>query len=292
MNTLVTYVIPSYNHAQYVRQAVQSVINQTYTNIELLIIDDGSSDESAQVIASMIKECNDRFVRFEFITQENQGLTSVLNFAVSWANGEYFCGVASDDINFPNKTSILCAHLSKQDVSAVAGGYTELDENGVEGRTYIPKLGFWTFDEILERKAQLYSPAAMFVTEAIKQVGGYDAELIAEDRDMWLSLSNSRHIIKTIPENVTFYRRHPENLSASTEEMIENRLKVYEKYRDHTNINKIKSRDLFGASRELRPTNKKLSLFYFWNAICLSPVTLFSKSGLRAIKAIIRGLID
>ena len=292
MNTLVTYVIPSYNHAQYVRQAVQSVINQTYTNIELLIIDDGSSDESAQVIASMIKECNDRFVRFEFITQENQGLTSVLNFALRWANGEYFCGVASDDINFPNKTSILCAHLSKQDVSAVAGGYTELDENGVEGRTYIPKLGFWTFDEILERKAQLYSPAAMFVTEAIKQVGGYDAELIAEDRDMWLSLSNSRHIIKTIPENVTFYRRHPENLSASTEEMIENRLKVYEKYRDHTNINKIKSRDLFGASRELRPTNKKLSLFYFWNAICLSPVTLFSKSGLRAIKAIIRGLID
>ena len=291
MTTLVTYVIPSYNHARYVRQAVQSVINQTYTNIELLIIDDGSSDESAQVIASMIKECNDRFVRFEFITQENQGLTSVLNFALSWANGKYFCGVASDDIAFPNRTSILCAHLSKQDVSAVAGGYTEIDANGVEGRTNIPKLGFWTFDEILERKAQLYSPAAMFVTEAIKQVGGYDAELIAEDRDIWLSLSNSRHIIKTIPENVTFYRRHPENLSANTEVMIENRLKVYEKYRNHTNINKIKSRDLFGASRELRPTNKKLSLFYFWNAICLSPLTLFSKSGLRAIKEIIRGLI-
>ena len=292
MTTLVTYVIPSYNHAQYVRQAVQSVINQTYTNIELLIIDDGSSDESAQVIASMIKECHDRFVRFEFITQENQGITSVLNFALSWAKGEYFCGVASDDINFPNKTSTLCAHLSKQGVSAVAGGYTEIDENGVEGRTNIPKLGFWTFDEILERKAQLYSPAAMFVTEAIKQVGGYDAELIAEDRDMWLSLSNSRHIIKTIPENVTYYRRHPENLSANTEEMIENRLKIYEKYRDHTNINKIKSRDLFGASRELRPTNKKLSLLYFWNAICLSPLTLFSKSGLRAIKALIRGLIE
>lgn len=292
MSPLVTYVIPSYNHAPYVRQAVQSVINQTYANIELLIIDDGSSDESAQVIASMIKECNDRFVRFEFITQENQGLTSVLNFALSWANGEYFCGVASDDINFPNKTSTLCAHLSKQDVSAVAGGYTEIDENGVEGRTNIPKLGFWTFDEILERKAQLYSPAAMFVTKAIKQVGGYDAELIAEDRDIWLSLSNSRHIIKTIPENVTFYRRHQKNLSANTEEMINTRLKIYDKYPDYQNINKIKSRDLFGASRELSSTNRKLSLFYFWNAICLSPPTFFSKSGLRALKALIRGLIE
>ena len=119
--------------------------------------------------------------------------------------------------------------LVKTRCCAVAGGYTEIDENGVEGRTNIPKLGFWTFDEILERKAQLYSPAAMFVTEAIKQVGGYDAELIAEDRDIWLSLSNSRHIIKTIPENVTFYRS-TKNLSANTEEMINTRLKIYDKY--------------------------------------------------------------
>ena len=96
----------------------------------------------------------------------------------------------------------------------------------------------------------------MFVTKAIKQVGGYDAELISEDRDIWLSLSNSRHIIKTIPENVTFYRRHQKNLSANTEEMINTRLKIYDKYPDYQNINKIKSRDLFGASRELRPTNK------------------------------------
>lgn len=285
MSPLVTYVLPSYNHSQYVRQAIESVINQTYENIELLIVDDGSRDESCQVIESMIDKCNERFVRFEFIAQDNHGLTNVLNFALHWAKGHYFCGVASDDINLPIKTSILCDILSKQDISAVAGGYTEIDKNGVKGRTKIPKLGFWTFDDIIERKAQLYSPAAMFVTEAIKQVGGYDPELIAEDRDIWLSLSHSRHIIKTIPENLTFYRRHPENLSANTEAMIENRLQVYDKYHNHSSINKIKSRDLFGASRELRATNKKLSRKYFWNAIQLAPCSLFSKSGLRALKA-------
>ena len=292
MSPLVTYVIPSYNHAPYVRQAVQSVINQTYANIELLIIDDGSSDESVQLIASMIDECNERFERFEFIAQDNQGLPNVLNFALSWAKGKYFCGVASDDMALPNKTATLCECLLHKSASAVAGGYTEIDENGITGRTQIPKQGIWTFEEIIERKIQLYAPAAMFLTEAIKQTGGYDAELIAEDRDMWLALSNSGHIITTIAENVTFYRRHQKNLSANTEEMIKTRLKIYDKYPNYQNINKIKSRDLFGASRELRPTNKKLSLFYFWNAICLSPLTLFSKSGLRAIKAIIRGLIE
>ncbi|EPK1752121.1 glycosyltransferase family 2 protein, partial [Acinetobacter baumannii] len=93
---LVSIVIPCYNHVDYVQDCIQSIIDQTYQNIELIIIDDGSKDESVLKINEMLKKCENRFSRFEFRHRPNKGLSATLNEALEWCQGEYFATLASD----------------------------------------------------------------------------------------------------------------------------------------------------------------------------------------------------
>lgn len=81
---LVSIVIPCYNHEKYVQESIQSVIEQDYDNIELIIIDDGSSDNSVTKIKEMIQVCQKRFKRFEFRHRPNKGLCATLNEALAW----------------------------------------------------------------------------------------------------------------------------------------------------------------------------------------------------------------
>lgn len=73
---LVTAVIPVYNHEKYVAESVRSILDQTYRNVELIIINDGSKDRSHEVVLSLVDECKQRFVRFEYINRENRGLSA------------------------------------------------------------------------------------------------------------------------------------------------------------------------------------------------------------------------
>ena len=93
---LVSVVIPCYNHESFVQDSIQSVIDQTYQNIELIIIDDGSKDGSVEKIKEMIPACQERFIRFEFRHRPNKGLSATLNEALEWCEGEFFSPLASD----------------------------------------------------------------------------------------------------------------------------------------------------------------------------------------------------
>ena len=108
---LVTAVIPVYNHEKYVVESIRSILNQTYQNIELIVLNDGSKDRSHQMILPLVEECRRRFVRFEYINRENIGLSATLNQALAWARGEYFSALASDDAALPEKFEVLVAAL-------------------------------------------------------------------------------------------------------------------------------------------------------------------------------------
>ena len=87
---LVSCIIPSYNHGHYISECIEGLIQQRYENIELLIIDDGSTDDSKDIIETLKKDCLTRFSRFEIIHQKNQGLPVTLNRALTWSEGQYF----------------------------------------------------------------------------------------------------------------------------------------------------------------------------------------------------------
>lgn len=113
---LVSVCIPVYNHAGFVAECIESVIAQTYPNIELIIIDDGSTDLSYEIVERYIESCKNRFCRFKVISRPNVGVSETLNEGLSWAEGKYFCGLASDDVMFPDKTKVLIEYLEKNQV--------------------------------------------------------------------------------------------------------------------------------------------------------------------------------
>ena len=98
---LVSVIIPAYNHEKYIQKTIKSIINQTYKNIELIIIDDGSSDSTWQKMQEIKPMCDERFARVHFETKPNEGVTKTLNRLVSLINGRYVFMIASDDLAKP-----------------------------------------------------------------------------------------------------------------------------------------------------------------------------------------------
>lgn len=236
---LVSVCIPAYNHEKYVVEAIQSVINQEYKNIELIIINDGSKDTTHEMIMGFEEKCKERFVRFEYRNRENRGLSATLNEIVEWSQGKYFSGVASDDVMLKNKVSLLVDKLENLDESyAVAfGNAIFIDDNSNE--VYIDKktgeyttkengyklfLDYYTkgrdFDYKDENKfgsyetliAGNYLPAMSYLIklDKIREVGAWTSGNTIEDWEIWLKLSKKYKFVY-INEPVALYRWHESN---------------------------------------------------------------------------------
>lgn len=110
---LVSVTISAYNHERYIEECIRSIIAQTYENIELLVIDDGSTDRTFEILQSLKPECEKRFVRVVFETQKNQGTKITGNKLIDMARGKYIFTIASDDVAKPHAIETLCTFLMK-----------------------------------------------------------------------------------------------------------------------------------------------------------------------------------
>src|SRR5690606_14961295 len=146
---LVSVIIPSYNHEKFVCDSIQSVINQSYQNIELIVIDDGSTDSSVEKIKKLIPRCAKRFTWFEFMHRPNKGLSATLNEALEWAQGEYFSSLASDDIILEDKIKIQSEFLKhNKNCIAVFGGISVIDHDSNQVKNRIKKRKNYSFEQI------------------------------------------------------------------------------------------------------------------------------------------------
>lgn len=128
---LISVIIPAYNHQLYIASTIKSIITQSYSNIELLIINDGSTDKTWDVIKSFEKKYESRFTRFVFETQENLGTCDTINKLVNLAEGKYIYLIASDDIVKPRAVEILCDFLEQHnDYALVVGNNEFIDSSG------------------------------------------------------------------------------------------------------------------------------------------------------------------
>ena len=223
---LVSIVIPCYNHAQFVQETIQSVIDQDYKNIELIIIDDGSKDNSVEVIQEMIPACEERFVRFEFRHRPNKGLCATLNEALEWCEGEYFSPLASDDIALPHKTSFLLKKHQKINAAVVFGSARKFN-NDSEGKDILLNCEH-TLEDLMFIRNIPSAPASLMRIDAIRNVGGFLEEVALEDLYMWLKLTSSGEKLYSFPEVVVKYRDHENNTIKKFRFMHEQRLKVLE----------------------------------------------------------------
>lgn len=229
---LVSVVIPCYNHEQFVQDSIQSVIDQTYYNIELIIIDDGSKDNSVLKIQEMIELCEQRFVRFEFRTRANIGLSATLNEALDWCKGKYYSPNASDDMILKDKTAIQVGFLEKNsDITVVFGGVKLINNNNVVLQEFLSEEKVYNFKDIIMHQHDLPTPTYMTRLESIKKVGGYNSNLIIEDWYMWLKLSKIGTLLY-INEVFALYRQHDNNMSKNLKKMQQGRLDVLSYFKE------------------------------------------------------------
>lgn len=123
---LITVIVPVYNIEKYLERCVESIRNQTYTNLEILLVDDGSTDKSGEMCDAFAKEDD----RIRAIHKENGGSSSARNLGITQAKGEYLGFVDSDDYISPNMYELLWAAMKEYDAQIAQAGRDEIDEEG------------------------------------------------------------------------------------------------------------------------------------------------------------------
>lgn len=280
---LVSIVIPCYNHEAYIVDSIQSVIDQCYENIELIIIDDGSKDQSVVKIQSMVEICKKRFNRFEFRIRPNKGLSATLNEAIEWCQGEYYSALASDDKMMPFKTEKQVETLKlRDDIVAIFGGVRVIDSNNQFLMHWTQPDQEYTFDDIFMHRHELPAATALMRLKAIQRMGGYNTDLKIEDWYMWLKLSKESNLL-FLEESVCEYRSHSTNFSKNIELMYVERLKVLNEFKDEEKIHlALLNVEWITASEYLRVNKRKAVAMY--SAILLKNPKYFIQQFLNRIK--------
>lgn len=240
ISPLVSIIIPCYNHESYVKDAIQSIIDQTYENIELIVIDDGSQDQSVARILELSDICEQRFDKFYFKTRPNKGVCATLNEALALCHGKYVCIIASDDLMLAHKTQLQVNFLENNpEVAGVFGGVELINDKGECIEERISTKTQYSLDEVMLSKHDLPAPTQMYRLSIIQEQGGYDENINIEDWDMLLRLIKSNHILIYIPEKLGKYRCHGDNFSKNDLKMAVEMMKVLEKFKDEKQYTQV-----------------------------------------------------
>jgi glycosyltransferase involved in cell wall biosynthesis len=190
---LVSVICLSYNHEAYVVEALNSVINQTYPNIELLIADDYSTDHSVGKIQDWLKNHPNVFF---LANEKNFGNTKTFNQLAKKARGEFIIDLAADDILLPNcieKQVNAFQNSNYKNLGIVYGNLIEIDENGNFIRNYYteedhPESGD-IYKMVVGRTTKICSVSSMIKKSVLEKLGYYDENLAYEDLDLWIRTS-------------------------------------------------------------------------------------------------------
>lgn len=221
----VSVVIPSYNYARFLKQAVESVLAQDYPRFEVILMDDGSKDETPEVAASFGD-------RIRYIRQENQGLSATRNNGIAFCTYDYIAFLDADDEWEKRFLSIMMkTFLSLSDQYGLVACLDQkigADGAPISDRKHNSILGELTTKDLILKNR--FFPGGAIVRKAIfKEVGCFDTDLkSSEDRDMWIRMS-IKYRLWLIGEKLIRIRKHGDNMSANPVRMRENKLAVLNK---------------------------------------------------------------
>ena len=183
-NPLISIVMGIYNCEEYLSDSIESIINQTYENWELIMCDDGSSDYTLKIAQKYEKKYPSKIK--VLINEKNMGLNYTLNKCIDYAKGEYIGRQDGDDISLPNRFEIEMKFLlNNPDYSLVSSNMIFFDETGDWGRSH--NFGVVKKENFIKGSPICHAPCVM-KRDALKQVGGYSVEkklLRVEDYHLW-----------------------------------------------------------------------------------------------------------
>lgn len=179
---LVTYVLLSYNHADYVAAAIESIVNQEYSPLQLIVVDDGSTDGSVE----LLKKLHERYA-FELVIQENGGVVAALNKGLSLAKGEFIGPHASDDISQSSRTlAQVKLLLENEEAGFTVGGIRKISTEDEILEDWQPHERFFTsFADFVQGKGRGVAVSCMYRASALREVGRLDERLSFEDVQLY-----------------------------------------------------------------------------------------------------------
>ena len=222
-NPLVTVYITNYNYANYIQDAFKSLINQTYKNLEIIIIDDGSTDNSINII----KELKSNYENIQTIFQKNKGLNKTNNVAIQKSSGKYIMRLDADDILVLEAIEKMVEVLeANEEVGLVFPDYYLMDENGYKFSAH-KRYNFDTDVSLYDRPA--HGACTLLRTSFLKAVGGYDEDFTCQDGyEIWLKFITN-YKVKNINEPLFYYRQHSTNLTKNETKILSTRAAINKK---------------------------------------------------------------
>jgi glycosyltransferase involved in cell wall biosynthesis len=218
---LVSILVPCYNHEKYIKKSIASILNNSYGNIELLIIDDGSTDSSYEVANDTIYS-NNKPASYLIIKQENSGVVKTLNRLISMSHGKYIILLASDDILMDNSIIERVLFLEQnKNYDAIIGKSILIDQNdniiSHNANKYLYRadstlLSSRYIVEELVLRWSITGPCLLVRKTLYDRIGLYNEKYKVEDRDFYLRLL-SMGKLKYFDTVVAYYRVHENNIS-------------------------------------------------------------------------------
>ena len=254
---IVTVLMPVFNAASFIRESIESILHQTLPNFELLIINDGSTDCSLNIIHSF----NDQRIRLVSLEQ-NHGIVSALNLGLELARSDYLARMDADDIACPERFQQQLHYLEQNPDCVVLGTRTVVvdPENQI---LYSPQVSTG-HEEILKellqwRGSRLCHPTVMMPTEAVKAVGGYTQEYMNDDIDLFLKLTKSGKFAN-LPEPLLRHRVHLSSVCHTRDESEVDRIKKRIYFDAIANLSL--SQEFLEANQITPPTSSLASDYY------------------------------
>ena len=207
----ISVVLPVYNAEAYVREAVESILAQTFTDFECIIINDGSADGSEAIL----RELAARDARIVLVERPNDGYVSALNEGIKIARTELIARMDADDVAMPERFALQHARMVQEHELAVLGSFFNMiDKVGNIIQLVERPLTQKAIAHCLEHSCPVTHPAVMMRRDAVLKAGGYrKAFSHAEDYDLWLRMSDLGYAIANLPQLLLNYRVHGANVS-------------------------------------------------------------------------------
>lgn len=224
---LISVIIPSYNAAPTIEETLRSIMNQSFIDLEILVINDGSDDETGEIANRLAKEDK----RIRVFSYPNEGVSVSRNRGIQLAQGEYLSFIDADDLWTSNKLEAQYEALKIHPQASVAYSWTD----NIDGKGNIVQKGIRTqasgyiLPELLQVNLLQNGSNPLIRRSAFETVGGFDESLLnADDWDMWLRLAQ-HYEFALVPEPQVLYRRSETSKSSRVLRMEQNARRVIDK---------------------------------------------------------------
>ncbi|AUS04134.1 glycosyltransferase family 2 protein [Pseudotamlana carrageenivorans] len=212
MNTLVSIIVPCYNQAHYLEESLQSVLNQTYTNWECIIVNDGSPDNTDEVVLKWL--ALDK--RFKYLEQKNGGLSNARNEGIKKAHGIYILPLDADDVIDASFLSNLAPELETNESLGIVSCYSKFFYGNLNNIVNeLKPIGSTSINLLYVN--QLIA-TSLFRKKCWEEVGGYDENMKTgfEDWEFWIAITKQGWHYKIIPDFLFYYRKSKKSMLVDT----------------------------------------------------------------------------